>query len=85
MTLEEYYGKPASQSLEALEDTPLIDLTTTKFYKLYAKVKGGELMYDSAGAVIVSSKDIQDFINDKTEMDSVDEILSSTSDEATNQ
>lgn len=36
-------------------------------------------------AVIVSSKDIQDFINDKTEMVSVDEILSSTSDEATNQ
>lgn len=35
--------------------------------------------------VIVSSKDIQDFINDKTEMVSVDEILSSTSDEATNQ
>ena len=30
-------------------------------------------------AVIVSSKDIQDFINDKTEMVSVDEILSSTS------
>ena len=34
-------------------------------------------------AVIVSSKDIQDFINDKTEMVSVDEILSSTSDEVT--
>lgn len=32
-------------------------------------------------AVIVSSKDIQDFINDKTEMVSVDEILSSTSNE----
>ena len=37
------------------------------------------------GSVIVSSKDIQDFINDKTEMVSVDEILSSTSGEATNQ
>ena len=35
-------------------------------------------------AVIVSSKDIQDFINDKTEMVSVDEILSSTSNEVTN-
>lgn len=34
-------------------------------------------------AVIVSSKDIQDFINDKTEMVSVDEILSSTEDKAT--
>ena len=34
-------------------------------------------------AVIVSSKDIQDFINEKTEMVSVDEILSSTADEAT--
>lgn len=34
-------------------------------------------------AVIVSSKDIQDFINDKTEMVSVDEILSNTSDEVT--
>ena len=34
-------------------------------------------------AVIVSSKDIQDFINDKTEMVSVDEIMSSTSDEVT--
>ena len=36
-------------------------------------------------AVIVSSKDIQDFINDKTEMVSVDEILSSTSNEVTNE
>ena len=34
-------------------------------------------------AVIVSSKDIQDFINDKTEMVSVDEILSSTSNNVT--
>lgn len=56
MTLEEYYGSPASQSLASLEDKPLISLTTTKFYKLYAKVKGGELMYDSEGAVMVSTK-----------------------------
>ncbi|MBQ8681865.1 MAG: hypothetical protein IJ509_03035 [Bacilli bacterium] len=35
-------------------------------------------------AVFVSSKDIQDFINEKTEMVSVDEILSSTSDEVSN-
>ena len=34
-------------------------------------------------AVIISSKDIQDFINEKTEMVSVDEILSSTSDKVT--
>lgn len=34
-------------------------------------------------AVSVSSKDIQDFINDKTEMVSVDEILSSTSNNVT--
>ena len=34
-------------------------------------------------AVIVSSKDIQDFINDKTEMVSVDEILSSTAGDVT--
>ena len=34
--------------------------------------------------VYVSSKDIQDFINEKTEMVSVDEILSSTSDKVTN-
>lgn len=34
-------------------------------------------------AVIVSSKDIQDFINDKTEMVSVDEILSNTSGQVT--
>ena len=34
-------------------------------------------------AVIVSSKDIQDFINSKTDMVSVDEILSSTSGEVT--
>jgi len=40
-----------------------------------------ELTQDEA--VIVSSKDIQDFINDKTEMVSVDEILSDTSDEVT--
>ena len=33
-------------------------------------------------AVHVSSQDIQDFINDKTEMVSVDEILSSTADQA---
>ena len=32
-------------------------------------------------AVIVSSKDIQEFINDKTEMVSVDEIMSETSDD----
>ena len=38
-----------------------------------------ELTQDEA--VIVSSKDIQDFINDKTEMVSVDEILSETADE----
>lgn len=40
-----------------------------------------ELTQDEA--VIVSSKDIQDFINEKTEMVSVDEILSSTSDKVT--
>lgn len=34
-------------------------------------------------AVIVTSKDIQDFINDKTEMVSVDEILSNTSGQVT--
>ena len=34
-------------------------------------------------AVIVTSKDIQDFINNKTEMVSVDEILSSTNDKVT--
>ena len=33
--------------------------------------------------VYVSSKDIQNFINDKTKMVSVDEILSSTSDKVT--
>ena len=38
-----------------------------------------ELTQDEA--VIVSSKDIQDFINEKTEMVSVDEILSETKDE----
>lgn len=40
-----------------------------------------ELTQDEA--VIVSSKDIQDFINGKTEMVSVDEILSSTEDQVT--
>ena len=34
--------------------------------------------------VYVSSKDIQNFINDKTKMVSVDEILSSTSDKVDN-
>ena len=40
-----------------------------------------ELTQDEA--VIVSSKDIQDFINEKTEMVSVDEILSETQDQVT--
>ena len=40
-----------------------------------------ELTQDEA--VVVSSKDIQDFINEKTAMVSVDEILSSTSDKVT--
>lgn len=40
-----------------------------------------ELTQDEA--VIVSSKDIQDFINEKTEMVSVDEILSETNDQVT--
>ena len=43
------------------------------------KFTNEELTQDEA--VIVSSKDIQDFINDKTEMVSVDEILSETADE----
>ena len=40
-----------------------------------------ELTQDEA--VTVTSKDIQDFINSKTEMVSVDEILSSTEDKVT--
>lgn len=38
---------------------------------------------EEPGAVMVSSEDIQKFINDKTKMVSVDEILSSTADKAT--
>lgn len=54
LTLDEYYGSPSSHTLEELEDTPLIDMTTEKFYKLYASVKGGELLYKKDGSIWVS-------------------------------
>ena len=54
LTLDEYYGSPSSHTLEELEDRPLIDTNTEKFYKLYASTKGGELMYKKDGTVLVS-------------------------------
>lgn len=54
LTLEEYYGSPSSHTLEELEDKPLIDLTTDRYYKLYAKTMGAELYYKSDGSIWVS-------------------------------
>ncbi len=54
LTLEEYYGSPSSHTLAELEDKPLIDLTTTRYYKLYAKTKGSEPYYLSDGSIWVS-------------------------------
>lgn len=54
LTLEEYYGVPSSHTLEALEDTPLIDLTTERFYKLYAATLGSELLYKEDGSIWIS-------------------------------
>lgn len=54
LTLEEYYGTPASQTLEELEDRPLIDLHTDRFYNLYAVTLGSELYYKADGSIWVS-------------------------------
>lgn len=54
LTLEEYYGVPASQTLEELEDRPLIDTGTLRFYKLYASTQGSELIYKADGSVWIS-------------------------------
>lgn len=54
LTLEEYYGSPSSHTLAELEDKPLIDLNTNRFYKLYAKTKGSELYYLADGSIWVS-------------------------------
>ncbi len=54
LTLEEYYGTSSSHSLEELADAPLIDMTTDRFYNLYAETKGSELLYHTDGTVWVS-------------------------------
>ncbi len=54
LTLEEYYGSPSSHSLEELADTPLIDMTTERFYKLYAATLDSELLYKEDGSIWLS-------------------------------
>ncbi len=54
LTLEEYYGSPSSHTLEELEDRPLIDMTTDRFYKLYASTLGSELLYKEDGTIWLS-------------------------------
>ncbi|MBQ8633284.1 MAG: M15 family metallopeptidase [Lachnospiraceae bacterium] len=49
LTLEEYYGT-SSQKVSV----PLIDMTTDRFYHLYAKVKESELIYKEDGSIWVS-------------------------------
>lgn len=55
LTLEEYYGSPSTYDINVLTTQPLIDLTTERFYNLYATVKGSELYYDADGSILVSS------------------------------
>ena len=54
LTLEEYYGSPSSHTLEELATLPLIDMTTNRFYKLYAATLKAELCYKADGSVLVS-------------------------------
>ena len=54
LTLEEYYGSPSSHTLAELEDRPLIDMQTERFYLLYAKTLDSELLYKEDGSIWVS-------------------------------
>jgi len=54
LTLEEYYGSPSSHTLAELEDKPLIDMNTERFYNLYAATVGSELLYKEDGTIWVS-------------------------------
>ena len=54
LTLEEYYGTPSSHTLAELEDRPLIDTKTDRFYKLYAATLGSELYYKEDGSIWLS-------------------------------
>ena len=54
LTLEEYYGAPFSLTLAELANLTLIDTTTERFYKLYAKTLESELIYKEDGSVWLS-------------------------------
>lgn len=54
LTLEEYYGSPSSHTLAELEDRPLIDMNTERFYLLYAAVYDSELLYKEDGSFWIS-------------------------------
>lgn len=54
LTLEEYYGSPSSHTLAELEDRPLIDMHTNRFYQLYAATLESELLYNEDGSVRIS-------------------------------
>jgi len=54
LTLEEYYGSPSSHTLAELEDRPLIDMHTERFYLLYAAVYSSELLYKEDGSFWIS-------------------------------
>jgi len=68
LTLEEYYGVPSSHTLEELADRPLIDMTTERFYLLYAKRNGSELFYKPDGSILLSEEtglpQLKEFIRD---------------------
>lgn len=49
LTLEEYYGTSSP-----LVSVPLLDMTTERFYRLYAQVKESELIYKEDGSIWVS-------------------------------
>lgn len=69
LTLEEYYGVPASQVLSELEDQPLISTTSERFYKLYASTAGSELLYKEDGSIWLSEvtglPHLKEYIRDK--------------------
>ena len=54
LSLEEYYGCPSSHTLAELEDRPLIDMHTERFYQLYAKTFDSELLYKEDGSFWIS-------------------------------
>lgn len=55
LTLDEYYGTKSRYSISELATIPLIDLTSTRFYQLYATVKNSLLITLADGSYAVSA------------------------------